>query len=140
MSRGTAWSRCYRGASDAFGIRAASRCRTARHCPGSSTYRTGILWEYLPKEPGFDSGMTCWRRLRDGNEAGVWQRPHEVLLAELNAASGLDWSRWVIERSIAWLHGFRRLRIRWERRADIREAFLKLACCLITQRQLNSLR
>jgi transposase len=34
--------------------------------------------------------MTCWRRLRDWNEAGVWQRLHEVLLAELNAASRLD--------------------------------------------------
>jgi hypothetical protein len=37
------------------------------------------------------------------------------------------------------LHGFRRLRICWERRADIHEAFLKLACCLITLRQLGSL-
>ncbi|MEV3952578.1 hypothetical protein AB0K57_34005 [Streptomyces halstedii] len=39
----------------------------------------------------------------------------------------------------AWLHGFKRLRIRWERRADIHEAFLKLACCLITHRQVLSL-
>lgn len=39
------------------------------------------------------------------------------------------------ERTFAWLHGFRRLRIRWERRADLHEAFLELACCLITQRQ-----
>ncbi|WP_367575269.1 IS5 family transposase [Streptomyces griseoaurantiacus] len=219
---------------------------------------TGIQWEYLPQDLGFGSGMTCWRRLRDWNEAGVWQRLHEVLLAELNAASRLDWSRcvvdsprqsakrgihtgpspvdrgragskhhlitdghgtplavlltggnrndvtqllplldaippvrgrvgrprrkpaslfadrgydhdiyrdqvsargivpaiarrgtlhgtglgtyrWVVERSFAWLHGFRRLRIRWERRADIHEAFLKLACCLITHRQLGSL-
>jgi hypothetical protein len=30
--------------------------------------------------------MICWRRLRDWNEAGVWQRLHEKLLAELNAA------------------------------------------------------
>ncbi|MCC3773867.1 IS5/IS1182 family transposase, partial [Streptomyces sp. UNOB3_S3] len=37
-----------------------------------------------------------------------------------------------------WLHGFKRLRIRWERRADIHEAFLRLACCLITLRQINS--
>ncbi|MEV3973507.1 transposase [Streptomyces sp. NPDC050698] len=35
--------------------------------------------------------------------------------------------RWVVERSFAWLHGFRRLRIRWERRADVHEAFLKLS-------------
>ncbi len=53
--------------------------------------------------------------------------------------SGLGTYRWVVERTFAWLHGFRRLRIRWERRADIREAFLKLACCLITHRQLSSL-
>jgi transposase len=220
---------------------------------------TGIQWEHLPQELGFGSGMTCWRRLRDWNEAGVWQRLHEVLLAELNAAARLDWSRavvdsshvralkggctraprrstgarpgskhhlitdghgtplaviltggnrndvtqllplidaipairgrrghprrkpdslfadrgydhdiyrdqvrdrrivpaiarrgtqhgtglgtyrWVVERTFAWLHGFKRLRIRWERRADIHEAFLKLACCLITLRQINSL-
>ncbi|POX47693.1 IS5/IS1182 family transposase [Streptomyces sp. Ru72] len=219
---------------------------------------TDIQWEYLPKELGFGSGMTCWRRLRDWNEAGVWQRLHEVLLAELNAERKLDWSRcvvdsprqgakrgshtgpspvdrgragskhhlitdghgtplaviltggnrndvtqllplldavppvrgrvgrprrravtlyadrgydhdryrkevrargvvpaiarrgtehgsglgvyrWVVERTFAWLHGFRRLRVRWERRADIHEAFLKLACCLITHRQLKSL-
>ena len=60
---------------------------------------TGIQWEYLPQELGFGSGMTCWRRLRDWNEAGVWQRLHEVLLAELNAASRLDWSRCVVDSS-----------------------------------------
>ena len=41
--------------------------------------------------------------------------------------TGLGTYRWVVERTIAWLHGFRRLRIRWERRADIHEAFLTLA-------------
>ncbi|MGW2052207.1 hypothetical protein ACWCPF_44950, partial [Streptomyces sp. NPDC001858] len=39
----------------------------------------------------------------------------------------------------AWLHGFKRLRVRWERRADIHDAFLKLACCLITHRQVLTL-
>jgi IS5 family transposase len=53
--------------------------------------------------------------------------------------TGLGAYRWVVERTFAWLHGFRRLRIRWERRADIHEAFLKLACCLITHRKLGSL-
>ncbi|MFS0695360.1 IS5 family transposase [Streptomyces nitrosporeus] len=219
---------------------------------------TGIQWEFLPQELGFGSGMKCWRQLRDWNEAGVWQRLHAVLLAELNAAARLDWSRavvdsshvravkgdhtgsspadrarsgpkhhlitdghgtplaviltggnrndvtqllplinaippdrgrvghprrkpdslfadrgydhdtyrdqvrqrrlvpaiarcgtlhgaglgtyrWVVERTFAWLYGFKRLRIRWECRADIREAFLKLTCCLITRRQINSL-
>lgn len=60
---------------------------------------TGIQWEHLPQELGFRSGMTCWRRLQDWNEAGVWQRLHEVLLAELNAASRLDWSRCVVDSS-----------------------------------------
>lgn len=53
--------------------------------------------------------------------------------------TGLGVYRWVVERTFAWLHGFRRLRVRWERRADIHEAFLKLACCLITHRQIRSL-
>src|SRR5207244_12153708 len=60
---------------------------------------TGIPWEFLPQELGFGSGMTCWRRLRDWHEAGVWQRLHESLLAELNAAEKLDWSRAVIDNS-----------------------------------------
>ena len=60
---------------------------------------TGIPWEFLPQELGFGSGMTCWRRLRDWHEAGVWQRLHESLLAELNAAGALDWSRAVIDGS-----------------------------------------
>ncbi len=51
--------------------------------------------------------------------------------------SGLGVHRWVVERTFAWLHGFRRLRVCWERRADIHEAFFKLACCLITHRQLK---
>ena len=60
---------------------------------------TGIPWEFLPQELGFGSGMTCWRRLRDWQQAGMWQRLHEQLLAELNAAGALDWSRAVIDGS-----------------------------------------
>ena len=60
---------------------------------------TGIPWEFLPQELGFGSGMTCWRRLRDWQEAGVWQQLHELLLAELHAAGALDWSRAVIDSS-----------------------------------------
>jgi len=220
---------------------------------------TGIPWEFLPQELGFGSGMTCWRRLRDWHEAGVWQQLHELLLAELNGSGALDWSkavidsshvralkggpktgpspvdrarpgskhhviteghgiplavsltggqrndvtqlmpliaaippvrgrrgrprrrpdavyadrgydhdkyrrqvrqtgvtpviarrgtehgsglgvrRWVVEQSIALLHWFRRLRIRWEVRDDIHEAFLSLACAIICWRRLNNL-
>lgn len=60
---------------------------------------TGIRWEWLPGELGFGCGMTCWRRLRDWNNAGVWQRLHEVLLAELRAADKLDMSRAVVDSS-----------------------------------------
>ncbi|WP_405777210.1 IS5 family transposase [Streptomyces sp. NBC_01538] len=60
---------------------------------------TGISWEFLPQELGFGSGMTCWRRLRDWNEAGVWQRLHELLLSELRAADLLDFSRAAVDSS-----------------------------------------
>ena len=52
--------------------------------------------------------------------------------------SGLGIYRWVVERTLAWLHQFRRLRIRYERRADIHEAFLSLGCSIICLRRLNS--
>ena len=61
--------------------------------------QTGIPWEYLPQEMGCGSGMTCWRRLREWQDAGVWQRLHEVLLAELNCADLIDWSRAAIDSS-----------------------------------------
>lgn len=60
---------------------------------------TGIPWPFLPHELGFGSGMTCWRRLHDWNEAGVWKRLHELLLAQLRAADMLDSSRAAIDSS-----------------------------------------
>jgi transposase len=59
--------------------------------------KTGIGWEDLPQEMGCGSGMTCWRRLRDWHEVGVWQRLHEALLARLQGADQLDWSRAVVD-------------------------------------------
>jgi len=53
--------------------------------------------------------------------------------------SGLGVIRWVVERTIAWYHGMKRLRIRWERRDDIHEAFLALATCIITYRHVRQL-
>ena len=61
--------------------------------------RTGISWPDLPQEMGCGSGMTCWRRLQEWNEAGVWQKLHEVLLAKLNEADQIDWSRAAIDSS-----------------------------------------
>src|SRR5438876_6090833 len=60
---------------------------------------TGIGWEHLPQELGFGCGMTAWRRLREWQEAGVWQRLHELLLAELHAAGEIDWSRAIADSS-----------------------------------------
>jgi transposase len=61
--------------------------------------KTGIPWEDLPQEMGCGSGMTCWRRLRDWNEAGVWERLHQVLLDELQDVGQLDWSRAIVDSS-----------------------------------------
>jgi transposase len=61
--------------------------------------QTGIPWEYLPQEMGCGSGMTCWRRLREWQDAGVWQRLHELLLARLHGADLVDWSRAAIDSS-----------------------------------------
>jgi transposase len=55
--------------------------------------KSGIPWGMLPKELGFGSGVTCWRRLRDWQKAGVWSRLHRVLLDELGKAGLIDWSR-----------------------------------------------
>jgi transposase len=60
---------------------------------------TGIGWEHLPQELGFGCGMTAWRRLRDWQQAGVWARLHEALLAELHAAGEIDWTRAVADSS-----------------------------------------
>src|SRR5688500_6204234 len=59
----------------------------------------GIPWEDLPQELGCGCGMTCWRRLRDWQKAGLWNRLHEMPLAELNAADAIDWSRAAVDSS-----------------------------------------
>jgi len=55
--------------------------------------KTGIPWEYLPQEMGCGSGMTCWRRLRDWQQRGVWRRLHRTLLDQLGEADVIDWAR-----------------------------------------------
>jgi transposase len=219
--------------------------------------KTGIPWEYLPRELGCGSGMSCWRRLDEWMLAGVWQRIHEAILRRLREYDQIEWGRasidaasvpspfggehtgrnptdrgklgckhhvlvdqrglplvarisgaqvhdsrlliplmdaipavpglpgrarkrpvkhhadrayasrphrawlrwrgitariarygiesrerlgrwrWVVERTLGWLHRFQRLRIRYERRADIHQAFLSLACSLICWRYVE---
>lgn len=61
--------------------------------------KTGIPWEYLPQEMGCGSGMTCWRRLRDWQEHGVWEKIHLTLLNHLRASEKIDFSRVVVDSS-----------------------------------------
>ncbi len=55
--------------------------------------RTGIPWELLDQEMGCGSGVTCWRRVRDWHDAGVWDRLHQTLLDRLGEAGRIDWER-----------------------------------------------
>ncbi len=55
--------------------------------------KTGIPWEMLPQEMGSGSGMTCWRRLKEWHEAGVWGRLHRTMLDRLGEADEIDWER-----------------------------------------------
>ena len=71
--------------------------------------KSGLPWEMLPQEMGCGSGMTCWRRLRDWQEAGVWERLHRVLLDRLGRAGAIDWSRACVDSaSIPAKRGARR--------------------------------
>jgi transposase len=55
--------------------------------------KSGIPWEMLPQEMGCGSGSTCWRRLRDWQQAGVWEELHRALLDRLGEADRIDWER-----------------------------------------------
>lgn len=71
---------------------------------------TGIPWEDLPQEMGFGSGMTCWRRLRDWQAAGVWDKLHLAMLVRLREHDQIDWSRASIDGvSVASPRGAREL-------------------------------
>jgi len=66
-------------------------------CRGESgilfVLKSGIPGEMLPQEMGCGCGTTCWRRLRDWQEAVVWEKLHHVLLDQLGRADQIDWSR-----------------------------------------------
>src|SRR4051794_36337272 len=54
---------------------------------------TGIGWAKLPVELGYGSGWTCWRRLHEWAEAGLFDRLHEAVLNNLGGHGQLDWPR-----------------------------------------------
>ena len=59
--------------------------------------KTGTPWEYLPQEMHCGCGMTCWRRLRDWQRDGVWQKVWGALLDELGCSDAIDWSTSAID-------------------------------------------
>lgn len=80
---------------------------------------SGIPWQMLPPQLGCGSGMTCWRRLREWQEAGVWERLHHAILNQLRDAGQIDWSRACVDSAS--------VRARYERRPDLHLAFVRLA-------------
>jgi transposase len=62
---------------------------------------------------------------------------HQIARRRTSHGSNLGKTRWVVERTIAWLHQFRRLRVRYERLPSIHEAFLRLGCAVICWRALK---
>lgn len=71
--------------------------------------------------------------------ARLWIRGITPMLPKRGAPDGrgLGKKRWVVERTLSWLHQFRRLRVRWERRSDIHQALLTLAAALICFRKMR---
>src|SRR5437016_1425793 len=61
--------------------------------------RTGVSWREVPVEVAGCSGVTCWRRLRDWTQAGVWPALHALLLDELRAAGALQLDAMVVDAS-----------------------------------------
>ncbi|MFF8282138.1 IS5 family transposase [Streptomyces albus] len=88
---------------------------------------------HLYADRGYD--FDKYRRL-------LWKRGIKPLIARRGVAhgSGLGKVRWVVKRAFAWLHRFKRLRIRSERRADLHQGLLELACSLICLRRLRTAR
>jgi IS5 family transposase len=84
----------------------------------------------LHTDKGYDYPR-CRRALR---RRGITSR---IARRGIESRGKLGRHRYVVERSLAWLVGYRRLQVRYERRADILTAFLQLACALIC---LNALK
>jgi transposase len=91
-----------------------------RGCPGRPVRKPGLI----QGDRGYDSQPHRDALHRRGIHTQLAKRrtPH---------GSGLGRTRWVVERTLAWLHRFRRLNMRYERRPSIHEAFLMLGCSLI---------
>jgi transposase len=105
------------------------------------------LLEAVPAVRG-KPGRPRRRPRRVQGDRGYDSQPHRRLLRAMGITpvlakrgtphgSGLGVYRWVVERTLAWLPQYRRLRVRYERRSDIHEAFLSIGCALICFRYLH---
>jgi transposase len=87
-----------------------------------------------PKQVTADRGYDHDKYRRELRRLGI---ASEVARRQAEHGSGLGRARWVVERTFAWLHHFKRLLVRYDRRAEIHEAFLALGCCLVCFRRLR---
>ena len=99
-----------------------------RGCPGRPLRKPGLI----QGDRAYGSQPHRDELARRGIASQLAQRgrPH---------GSGLGRTRWVVERTLAWLHRFRRLNLRYERRPCVHEAFLTLACALVCWNYLKPL-
>jgi transposase len=86
--------------------------------------------ERVTADRGYDHDK--YRRLL--RELGITP---EIARRQTEHGSGLGRARWVVERTFAWLHHYKRLLVRYDRRHEMHEAFLALACCLVCFRRLQ---
>ena len=86
--------------------------------------------KYLLADRGYDSGPHRWKLVERGIEPVIAKR-------NTGHGSGLGKFRWVVERTISWLHQFRRLRSRWEKLPQMHDAFLQLGNAIICFRLLK---
>ena len=88
----------------------------------------GFDWILLDGEHSPNDVSTFIPQLMALKQRGI---VHQIAQRRTAHGSNLGKTRWVVERTIAWLHQFRRLRVRYERLPSIYEAFLRLGCPII---------
>ena len=88
-----------------------------------------------PERVAADRGYDHDKYRRELRRRGI---AAEIARRKSEHGSGLGRARWVVERTFAWLHQFKRLLVRYDRRAEIHEAFLALGCCLVCFRRLRN--
>ncbi len=87
-----------------------------------------------PERLAADRGYDHKPQRRELRKRGITA---EIARRNTEHGSRLGRVRWVVERTFAWLHHFKRLLVRYDRRHEIHEAFLAIGCCLVCFRRLG---